>query len=82
MFKTFKEAFDAFASLADDESDHGQAAYESAELYLLTTPPRSIDDAILALRCIRSNMAGGGRTDALDQHQCGRIETLMANLAA
>jgi len=83
MFDTFKEAFEAFTTLADDEAPDAQARYESAELYLLTTPPASLDDAILALRCLVSSLAAGGRTDGLDLRQSARVEqAMLGRLAA
>ena len=83
MYDTFKEAFDAFSTLADDETVDGQARYEAAELYLLTTPPQSLDDAIFALRCLVSSLAAGGRTDGLDIGQSARVEqAMLGRLAA
>jgi hypothetical protein len=77
MINTFEEAFAALERFADDESDQGQRLYEQAETYLLATPPRSLSDAALALRCLVSSLAGGGRVDGLELEQSSRIEGLM-----
>lgn len=83
MIADFKEAFEAFETLADDASDSAQARYEEAEAYLLTTPPKDLDDAVWALRCVIANLANGGRVDGLELEQSARIQQLMVrNLAA
>lgn len=80
MISSFKEAAEAFETLADDQSDAAQARYEAAERYLLTTPPTSLSDAIFALRYVVASLSAGGRHDGLELEQSARIQRLMAGI--
>lgn len=79
MITNFEEAFEAFESLADDESVTAQSRYAAAETFLLTTPPRTPKEAALALRCLVSSLAAGGREDGLELEQSARVQRLLMN---
>ena len=77
MITNFEEAFEAFESLADDDSKAAQIRYAAAENFLLTTPPSTMKEAALALLCIVASLAAGGRSDGLELAQSARVQRLM-----
>jgi len=79
MITSFEEASEAFQTLADDEREEAQRKYAAAEEFLLSTQPRTLKEAALALHCVVSSLSAGGRADGLELAQSRRVQRLMIN---
>lgn len=77
MFTTIREASDAYFAHADDPSEEAQAQYEAAETYIRSTPPQTLEDAALILRCLIDMLGGGCPLEGQVLDQSRRIDDLL-----